>query len=182
LKDYFDYLPTGHKAVLYNQAERNSQITSWNRLQFCFGGPLIEMNAVTTLGGYLVWAGLVVGRCALAGTRPSATWATAAAVAGAAVCSQVLAYELMMLTLAVPWIRDLLASGWRVRGWLGVLLLGIQTVPIDSSNLLFHHYRPVGAALFAILVLFGPVLVSGVRNQEPGAKEPAPVPVPVPAA
>lgn len=166
LRDYFEYIPTAHKAVLYNRAELNPQITSWNRLLIGFGGPLIELNVFATLGGYLVWAGLVVGRCALAGMRPSAAWAMAAAVAGAVVCSQVLAYEILLLVLAVPWIRDLLASGRRIQGWLAVLVLAIQTIPIDSSNVLFHHYRPVGTMLFAILVLIGPI--RPVQDSIPG--------------
>ncbi len=157
LRDYLEYIPTGHKAVLYNQAELNPQITSWNRLLVSCGGPVIELTAVTTLAGYLVWGGLVLGRCAIAGAKPSAAWACAAAVAGAAVCSQVLPYELLMLSVAVPWVRDLCASKWRLWGWAAVLLMVIQTIPINSANVMFDFYRPLGAMAFALLVLFGPV-------------------------
>ncbi len=156
LKDYLDYLPSGHKAVLYNQAERNSQITSWNRLLLSCRGPLIELTAVTTLAGYLVWGGLVLGRCALTGAKPSAAWACAAAVAGAAVCSQILAYELLMLAVAVPWVRDLFAARHRAWGVAAVLLLAVQTIPIDRTNVIFDFYRPAGAMAFALLVLLGP--------------------------
>src|SRR6185369_7439315 len=67
LKDYFDYLPSAHKEVLYNRAELNPQITSWNRLLFSLGGPLIELTIVMTIAGYLVWSGLVLARVAAAG-------------------------------------------------------------------------------------------------------------------
>ncbi|HEY1191263.1 MAG TPA: glycosyltransferase family 87 protein [Gemmata sp.] len=157
LRDYLDYLPTGHKAVLYNQAERNSQITSWNRLVVSCGGPLIELTATTTLAGYLVWGGLVLGRCGAAGRKPSAAWACAAAVAGGAVCSQVLAYELLMLAIAVPWVRELFTARRALWAWGALVLLVIQTIPIDSANPVFNFYRPAGALAFALLVLFGPL-------------------------
>ncbi|MBN9121896.1 MAG: DUF2029 domain-containing protein [Planctomycetes bacterium] len=174
LKDYFDYLPTAHKAVLYNRAEMNPQITSWNRLLFALGGPLIELTIVTTVAGYLVWGGLVLGRVALAGERPSAAWALAAAVAGALTCCQVLGYELLALTLVVPWIRDLFAGGWKVRGWAAVLLLLSQQIPMpldaierasgDSPSAVMRFVltvlgssRPLGAMALAVLVLVGPV-------------------------
>ncbi len=157
LRDYLDYLPTGHKAVRFNQANLNPAITSWNRLLASCGGPLVELNAVTTLAGYLVWGGLVLARCALTGAKPSAAWACAAAVAGAVVCSQVLAYELLMLAVAVPWVRDLLASKQRMWGWAAVALLVVQTIPFDSTTVMFDYYRPVGAMAFALLVLLGPM-------------------------
>jgi hypothetical protein len=185
LKDYFDYLPTAHKTVAYNRAELNPQITSWNRLLFALTQPsapgtepntrfLIELDAVTTLAGYLVWAGLVLGRVAASGTRPSASWALAAAVAGALVCCQVLGYELLALTLVVPWIRDLFAGGWKVRGWAVVLLLLSQQIPLPLDALeraigaspsalvrtlltVLISYRPIGAMVLALLVLIGPL-------------------------
>ncbi|VTS01221.1 abc transporter atp-binding protein : Uncultured bacterium genome assembly Metasoil_fosmids_resub OS=uncultured bacterium PE=4 SV=1: DUF2029 [Gemmata massiliana] len=178
LKDYFDYLPTGHKAVLYNQAERNPQITSWNRLLISCGGPPIELSAITTIAGYLVWGGLVVGRCAVTGRRPSAPWACAAAVSGAVVCCQVLVYELLMLVIAVPWIRDLFAGRHLVRGWTAVLLLVIQTIPINGTSLVLDFYRPGGALAFALLVLLGPIAPEPVpRSPFPqlGANRPTPV-------
>lgn len=157
LKDYLDYLPTGHKAVLYNQAERNPQITSWNRLLVACGGPLVELTAAATLAGHLVWGGAVLARCGAVGRRPSAAWACAAAAAGAVVCSQVLAYEMLVLAIAVPWVRDLLASRHRAWGGAVVLALVVQTVPIASTNPVFDYYRPAGALAVALLVLFGPV-------------------------
>lgn len=157
LKDYLAYLPSAHKEVLYNRAELNPQITSWNRLLFAFGGPLIEQTIVTTLAGYLVWGGLVLGRIALAGERPSAAWALAATVAGALTCCQVLGYELLALTLVVPLIRDLFAGGWKVRGWAAVLLLLSQQLPLEVYGYLgIEFHRPLGAMVLAILVLIGP--------------------------
>ncbi|AMV23509.1 hypothetical protein VT84_03805 [Gemmata sp. SH-PL17] len=178
LKDYFDYLPTGHKAVLYNQAERNPQITSWNRLLISCGGPPIELSAITTIAGYLVWGGLVVGRCAVTGRRPPAPWAGAAAVSGAVVCSQVLVYELLMLVIAVPWIRDLFAARRLVWGWTAVLFLVIQTIPINGTSPVLDFYRPGGALAFALLVLLGPIapeLLPLSPSLQSGEHCPAPV-------
>jgi hypothetical protein len=158
LKDYLDYLPTAHKTVLYNRAELNPQITSWNRLLFAAGGPLIELTIVTTLAGYLVWGGLVLGRCALAGEKPSAAWALAAAVAGALTCCQVLGYELFALVLAVPYTRDLFAAGYKTRGWVAVLILVSQQLPMELFEPLgIGAHRPLGAMALALLVLLGPV-------------------------
>ena len=158
LKDYLDYVPTAHKEVLYNRAELNPQITSWNRLLFAAGGPLIELTIVTTVAGYLVWGGLVLGRVALAGERPSKAWALAAAVAGALTCCQVLGYELLALTLTVPLIRDLFASGYKVRGWAMVLLLLSQQIPMGLFEQIgVGSHRPIGAMVLALLVLAGTV-------------------------
>ena len=71
-----------------------------------------------------------------------------------------LGYELLALTLVVPWIRDLFAGGWKVRGWAAVLLLFSQQIPIpievlEQVGLGFH--RPLAAMVLAILVLIGPV-------------------------
>lgn len=158
LRDYLAFLPTGHKEVKFNQAMLNPQITSWNRLLFALGGPLVELTAVTTLAGYLVWFGLVAGRCAIAGRLPSPAWAATAAVAGAVVCSQVLAYELLFLAVAVPWVRDLFAGGWRALGGAAVLLLVVHLIRIGpDAAMLFDYYRPAGALAFAALVLCGPL-------------------------
>jgi len=92
-------------------------------LLFTAGGPLVELTAVTMVAGYFVWLGLVVGRVALAGTRPTVGWVVAVAAVGSVLCSQVLVYELLILTLLVPWVRDLFAGGWRLRSWLAVGLM-----------------------------------------------------------
>jgi hypothetical protein len=158
LRDYLAFLPSARDAVAYNRVETNPQITSWNRLLFAWGGPLIELSAATTLAGYLVWFGLVVGRTAAAGTRPGPAWALAAAAAGAVVCAQVLVYELLFLLAAAPWIVGLFASGWRVRGVLAVLLLAVHLAPgkvIEPIHLDRCHHA-LGAVLFALLVLAGP--------------------------
>jgi hypothetical protein len=161
LKDYLDYVPVAHKEVLYNRAELNPQITSWNRLLFSLGGPLVELTVVTTAAGYLVWFGLVAGRCAAAGERPSPAWAVAAAAVGGMLCCQVLGYETLALALTVPLIRDLFAAGWRVRGTLAVLLLLLQQIPREPLGPLgplgIDFHRPLGVALFAALLLVGPV-------------------------
>jgi hypothetical protein len=163
LRDYLDFLAAGHKAVAFNLAERNYEITSWNRLLYVLSGGrvLVEQTAATTLAGYLVWFGLVCGRCALGGVAPSAAWAAAAAGAGAVVCPQVLGYEALVLALAVPWVRELFADGRRAWGWLAALALAVQLVPFPVAQAVgVEFHRPLGAAAVALLVLVGPLAVS----------------------
>lgn len=42
--EYLDFLAAGHKAVAFNLAERNVEITSWNRLLYVATGHLIEQT------------------------------------------------------------------------------------------------------------------------------------------
>ena len=170
IRDYLDFLPLARSEVLYNRAELNPQITSWNRAVYAAGGPLVELTAATTLAGYAVWFGLVLLRCWRG--RPSPTWATAAAAVGGLLCCQVLGYELIGLVLVVPWVRDLFADGWRVRGWLAVGLLAGQLLPAEMVG----PARPFGVALLAALVLIGPVRPAAARS--PGGGTPAPPPPP----
>lgn len=152
-RDYLDFLPAARDAVLYNRAELNPQITSWNRMLFAAGGPLVELTAATTLAGYAVWFGLVSLRCGAERTRPSAAWATAAAAVGGLVCCQLLGYELVWLALAVPWVRDLFADGHRLWAWLAAGLMAAQLLPAEVIG----PARPFGVMLLAVLVLAGPV-------------------------
>jgi hypothetical protein len=77
---------------------------------------------------------------------------------------QVLGYEALMLLLAVPWVRELFTDGRRAWGWAAVALLVLQVVPFPMFQKAgFEFHRPLGVALFALLVLTGP----------PGAKPPA---------
>jgi hypothetical protein len=157
LRDYLDYLGASHRAVQFNRAELNYEMTSWNRLLFVGTGVLVEQNAVTTLASYLVWFGLVLGRCAIGGARPSAAWALAACAAAMVFCPQVLGYEALALVLAVPWVRDLFATGRRGWGWAAVALLALQAMPFQAFERIgFDFHRPLGVALFALLVLVGP--------------------------
>ncbi|HUR55167.1 MAG TPA: glycosyltransferase family 87 protein, partial [Gemmataceae bacterium] len=159
LRAYFDYVPSAHKEVLYNRAELNPQIASWNRLWFAYTGNLVELTIVTTVAGYLVWFGLVAGRCALANEMPSPSWAACAAVAGGLLCCQVLGYELLLFTIAVPWLRDLWAAGYRQRVGLAILLIVFEffVTPSIFTPIGLESARPLGVALFALLVLSGPV-------------------------
>jgi hypothetical protein len=158
LKDYLDYVPTAHKEVVYNRAEMNPQITSWNRLLFSLGGPLVELTIVTTVAGYLVWGGLVLGRCAAAGERPSRAWALAATAVGGMLCCQVLGYETLGLVLTVPWLRELFATGRRWQGIAGCLLLLLQQFSRETFEPIgIDFHRSLGVMLFAVLVLIGPV-------------------------
>ncbi len=157
LREYLDFLAAGHKSVAFNLAERNPEITSWNRLLFVATGVLIEQTATTTLASYLIWFGLVVGRCAWSGIRPSAAWAAAAAAVGAVLCPQVLAYESLVLALAVPWVLELVEGGNRRLAAIAALLLVVQLVPFDMMEAVgIDFHRPLAVALFALLVLAGP--------------------------
>jgi len=172
LGEYLDFLAAGHKAVAFNLAERNFEITSWNRLLFVLTGHAIEQTASTTLAGYLIWFGLLVGRCAMANAKPTTSWALAAAATGSAFVPQVLGYEVLILALAVPWGRELYANEFRLLGGLGVLLLAAQLIPFDmfeSVGITFH--RPLGVAGFALLVLCGPV---NFQHVSPSIQSPAP--------
>jgi hypothetical protein len=162
--DYVNFLQASHESVVFNQVWRNHEIASWNRLLFVVAELLgrevvVQQTAWTALGAYLVWGGLVLARVSLAGERPSPAWAAAAAVAGAVECPQVLGYEALMLLIAVPWVRELFAGGWRVRGWLAVVVLVLQAaVPFQAANTIgatFH--RPLAVMLFAVFVLAGPI-------------------------
>jgi hypothetical protein len=164
LRDYLNFLTESHRAVMFNRAELNPEITSWNRLLVVATAPfagdrfLIEQTAITALASYLAWFGLVLGRCAISGTQPSATWALAACAAGAVFCPQALGYEALVLLLAVPWVRDLFTDGRRTWGLLAVLLLGLQAIPFQTLEPVgFDFHRPLGVALFAMLVLLGPI-------------------------
>jgi hypothetical protein len=157
LGEYLEYLPEAHKAVGFNRVESNPRITSWNCLLLRIGGPLIELNVATTMAGYLVWFGLAIGRAALFGTRPSAAWAVAISGVGAVLCSQVLVYELLILALVVPWVCDLIACGYRLRGWLAVGLLAVQLIPWMAMERMGLALPPsLGVMLLAGLVLAGP--------------------------
>ena len=164
LRDYLDYLGGSFRAVMFNRAELNYEMTSWNRLLYVATQPfagdrfLIEQTAKTAVASYLVWFGLVLGRCGLAGVKPSAAWALAATAAGAVWCPQVLGYEALVLALAVPWVQNLFADGRRTWGFAAVLLLGLQAIPFQALDTIgFDFHRPLGVALFAVLVLVAPI-------------------------
>ena len=164
LRDYLDYLGGSFRAVMFNRAELNYEMTSWNRLLYVATQPfagdrfLIEQTAKTAVASYLVWFGLVLGRCGIAGVKPSAAWALAATAAGAVWCPQVLGYEALALALAVPWVQTLFADGRRAYGFAAVLLLGLQAIPFQALDKIgFDFHRPLGVALFAVLVLVAPI-------------------------
>jgi hypothetical protein len=76
----------------------------------------------------------------------------------------VLLYELLILVLAIPWVRSLFSNGYWVRGWAATALLVLELVPYDvllPLGVVVH--RPLGVALLAALVLTGPVRGSRVR-------------------
>jgi hypothetical protein len=167
LKDYLDHLAATHKAVLFNRVEFNYQIASWNRLLAGWTGFVIEQTALTTLAGYAVWAGLVLGRVWLAGRSPTAGWAVAAAAVGALLCCQVLAYEMVLLGLVVPHVLDLAAAGRRRAVMAFVALLLLASFPIEPFEALWKRgwlgdwagvvlsHRSTGVALLAVALLAG---------------------------
>jgi hypothetical protein len=158
LWDYVQYLGSAHLAIIYNRAELNPTITSWNRLLFTLGGPLVELTAATTLASYAVWFLLVIGRVALAGVRPSAAWAAAVTAIGGVLCAQVMIYDLLFLILVIPWIRILYARGYLNLAWLALGLIGLQLIPVGTMvafGIVCHH--ALGVALLAALVLVGPI-------------------------
>jgi hypothetical protein len=169
LQDYVAFLSKAREAVFYNRVESNPTILSWNRLVYALTttyaetgevkekGYLIELSAAGILAGYLVWFGLMVGKCALMNAKPSRAWVVAMTAVGGVLCAQVLVYESLFLLLAVPWVRDLFAGGYRIRGWLAVILLAVHSVPQKSMaelGIFMHH--PLAVALFAVLVFTGP--------------------------
>ena len=154
LKDYFDFLAAAHKSVEFNRAALNPQITSWNRIIIAAGGPVVELTALTTLAGYLVWYGLVVGRCVLAGRRPSPAWALAASAVGALVCCQVLGYEVFLLALVVPYLRELLEARRIAPAAVVLGLIAVQLVPFDFEAVGVGAPRALGAVGVAIMLLF----------------------------
>ncbi len=157
-RDYLDFLAAAHKSVLFNRVELNPQITSWNRLLIAAGGPVLELTPITTLAGYLVWFGLVLARTVIAGVQPSAAWALAAAAVGSVLCSQVLGYEVLVLLLAVPWLRELFAAGKRWPAWSAILLMAAQLLPREWVEAVgIGSHRALAVAAFALVVLIGPV-------------------------
>jgi hypothetical protein len=165
LRDYLAFVSEGHKVVSFNRVEINPQIGSWNRLLFAAGGPLVELTAVSTVGGYLVWFGLAVARCAAAGVKPSASWAVAVCATGAVLCSQVLPYELLVLVLVVPYLRDSFAAGYRVLPAVTLLLLLAQLLPpglLEGIGMGAH--RPLRVVALAVAVLLAPPAPHGADS------------------
>lgn len=160
LLDYLKLAGAGHQTVAFNRAELAYEMTSWNRLLYVASGEqvLVEQTATTMLLSYAVGFGLVTLRCVAVRTRPSEAWALAVGASLAVVCPQVLGYELVGLVLAVPWVRDLFATGHKRWGLTALLLLGVQLVPFPTMQALgVEWHRPAGAMAFALVVLLGPL-------------------------
>lgn len=156
VREYLDYLSEAHRAVLFNRAELNFEMTSWNRLLFALTGVLVEQTALVAALSYGVWFALLVARCAVARVRPSGEWALAACAAGAVWCPQVLGYEALALVLVVPWARELFAHGHRGWGALVVSALAVQALSFQMLEPLgITLHRPLGAAVVALAVLCG---------------------------
>lgn len=152
LRDYLDYLATGHTAIVFNRVETNPHITSWNRLLVAAGGPAIELSALGVLAGYAVWGVAVLARVRIARSRPTPAWALAVAFAAVPVVCQVMGYELTLLALVVPHVLELFAAG-RVRTALLILIgLALAWAPFAVGELLPSH-RAIGAAWVVIAVL-----------------------------
>lgn len=158
VREYLDYLSEAHRAVLFNRAELNPEMTSWNRLLFALTGALIEQTALVAALSFGAWFALLAARCAVARVRPSGEWALAACAAGAVVCPQVLGYEALALVLVVPWAREQFAHGHRLGGALVVAALAVQALSFQMLEPLgVTLHRPLSAALVALAVLCGPL-------------------------
>lgn len=154
LVDYLTFLSDSHKTVGYNRVELNPSITSWNRLLYACGGPLVELTGLTTVAAYVVWFVLAFGRVAISRTRPSSAWIVAVAAVGSVFCAQVLVYELLILLLLVPWLGELFASRRRLPASLAVALLTLQLIPQATYEQAGIFFPPaLGVALLAVLVL-----------------------------
>jgi hypothetical protein len=165
LREYFNFLSSSHQAVLFNHAELNCEMTSWNRLLYVATKPfagdrfLIEQTAPITIASYVTWFALVVARCGLARIRPSAAWVTATAGVAAAICPQVLAYEAVMLLLVIPWVRELFAERRYVWAWLAIVLLAAQAISLQTMERIgVDFHRPLAAGLLALIVLLRPTV------------------------
>ena len=44
--------------------------------------------------------------------------------------------------IAIPWVRDLFASGRKAFAWAAVVLLLVQLFPFPQETLVFDFYRP----------------------------------------
>jgi hypothetical protein len=127
LRQYFEFLPQGHKSVEFNRVAVNIQITGWNRWLAANGGPIIELGAAGTLAGYAVWFALAAARVWRQGSPPSTSWVLAIGSCGALVCCQLLPYELPLLVLSLPYLSDLLSSARKSDRIAFVALLLIAT-------------------------------------------------------
>lgn len=166
LLDYAALAADGYRGVAFNRVERACEMTSWNRLLYVVTGGhvAVQQTAATVVASYAVGVALAAGRCYLGRVRPSAAWAVALAATLAVVCPQVLAYELIGLALAVPWVRDLFAVGRTGWAWAAVTLLGVQLVPFQTMDAVgVDWHRPAAAMGFALVVLCGP-LRSGTQE------------------
>lgn len=134
LMEFLDNLRQGHQSVLFNQLLLNSQLTSWNQLVRSSGGPRIELGAMGVLAGYAVWFLLAVLRVRLRGERSTASWVLAMAACGMLVCCQLLAYELPLLLLLLPYIADLLASDGRRSRLTVALLVGLTAYTLMGQG------------------------------------------------
>ncbi len=144
LREYLAYLPQGHKAVEFNRVELNQQITSWNRQIIAHGGPIFELGAIGTLGGYAVVLFLVAARGYWSSRRVRPSWLFAMAASSATICCQLLPYELVLLALALPYMAELYLSGNRrdrlvFFGILTALAFAFMSGGKDSPADIFAH-------------------------------------------
>jgi hypothetical protein len=168
LTEYATYLAEGHKTVMYNQVELNPQITSWNRAFYVLTGVGVNLNAILTLFGLAFW-GTLIGVASWVWRSPSPRGMMALGAIASVLCCQVLAYELVLLVLAVPFIFELFDTRRRGEGWLLVLLFVILCVPREMIEPLGEI--AVSHRSFTVLILAGAILfmscVGSSRPQTP---------------
>jgi hypothetical protein len=87
---------------------------------------------------------------------------------GAVLCSQVLLYELLILALVVPWVRDLFASGHRLLAWLAIGLISLVLIPWMTLEKMGLPIPPsLVVMLLAGLALAGPNSEKSLKRLQP---------------
>lgn len=191
--DYLKYLQQGHQSVEFNRVGVNQQISSWNRLVVANGGPIWELGMVGTLAGYAVWFTLLALRKGR--RRASPSWALAACAAGAPLCCQLLAYELLLLLLVLPYLGELLASANPGDRLAALFVAAFGTCAImpggegSTAEMLAHTFslttgirdvllshRSFGVACLAGTILFHGSPRSPVTPSESSGPHPIPLP------
>lgn len=161
---YFEFLRTAHQELGFNTASYD-QVVSWNRLLLAIGGKEVNISAPGAIVGFAIalivlWAVRVRGRA-----RPSESWVLASCISWGLFTVQAHGYELVLLTLAVPYLLRLLDS--RRYADLGFLIATLVLASIPKSLVLnlvnsiaitdlepfIRSYRAVALAGFAFHLL-----------------------------
>jgi hypothetical protein len=154
----------------YYNTVRNPDITSWFRAVYVLTGSEIAMTPARNLAGLCLWAGSVLGSARI---RGGAGWDLpywlATATVGSLLCGLSHAYDLVMLTLLLPYICWLYDRGYD-RDWffLTVLVVVAVLIPMSVPRALASRLTPGVLAemlashrTFVVLVLAAYLLIRG---------------------